>query len=58
MGLLGQRFRSSVRVNVAVKESPGATSGVVPSTSAFVGAAIGSNATNGLPGGTHTCTHG
>ena len=42
----------------AVNSSPGSTNGVVPPTSAFVGAVIGSSAANGRPGGTHTCANG
>ena len=47
-----------VSANVAVKASPLATNGVVPATSALVGAAIGSRAANGRPGGTHTWANG
>jgi hypothetical protein len=45
-------------VNVEVKASPLGTTGVVPATSALVGAAIGSSAANGRPGGTHTWANG
>ena len=47
--------RSSKR---AVNVSPGATSGVDPRSSAFVGAVIGSSAANGWPFGTQTCAYG
>ena len=39
-----------VRAKVAVTASPHGTNGVVPATSAFVGAAIGSSAANGASG--------
>ena len=43
-----------VRTNRAEYESPGSTSGAVPSPSALVAAAIGSRAANRRPAGTHT----
>ena len=46
--------RPMVTVKRAVKDSPGFMSGAVPSTRLFVGAVIGSRATNGRPGGTQT----
>ena len=47
-----------VRTNRAEYESPGGTSGAVPSPRAFVAAAIGSRAANGRRTGTHTWASG
>ena len=53
-GVRPSRLRLTVRANRALYESPGSTSGAVPSPRALVGAAIGSRAANVRPAGTHT----